>query len=211
MIEIASFVFSPFSENTYILYDETSEAVIIDPGCSDAYERKQLKDFIEQKKLKVIKLLNTHCHLDHVFGNEFVKKTYQVQTYAHTNEDFNIGMLEVSARMFGIGHIESTQIDAYIEEGDIIEFGNSSLRTIFAPGHSPGHLVFYSPEQNFCINGDVLFRMSIGRTDLPGGNHKQLIESIKQKMFVLPDETTIYTGHGNPTTIGFEKLHNPFL
>jgi len=211
MMEIASFVFSPFSENTYIIYDKTLEAVVIDPGCYDNIEKKELKNFIESKKLKVVKLLNTHCHLDHVFGNEFVKKTYHVQTYAHEAEDFNIGFLEASARMFGIGNIESTRIDAYISEGDIIEFGESSLEVIFTPGHSPGHVVFYSKEQNFCINGDVLFKTSIGRTDLPGGNHQQLINSIKQKMFALPDDTIIYTGHGNPTTIGFEKKHNPFL
>jgi hydroxyacylglutathione hydrolase len=211
MIQIASFEFSPFSENTYVLYDETLEAVVIDPGCYDHYERQQLKDFIEKNKLKVVKLLNTHCHLDHVFGNEFVKKTWHVQNYAHDLENFNIGFLEASARMFGIGHIDPTRIDSFIEEGDNIEFGKSSLEVIFTPGHSPGHVVFYNKEQNFCINGDVLFKMSIGRTDLPGGNHQQLINSIRQKMFTLPDETIIYTGHGNPTTIGFEKTHNPFL
>lgn len=211
MIQIASFVFSPFAENTYILYDNTQEAVIIDPGCYNSAERKALQDFITEKKLKVVKLLNTHCHLDHVFGNEFVKQTYNVQAYAHENEDFNLGILEASALMFGIARIESTRTDVYLKENDQIEFGNSVLQVLFTPGHSPGHVVFYNAEQGFCINGDVLFRNSIGRTDLPGGNHQTLINSIRNVMFALPDDTTIFTGHGQPTTIGFEKKYNPFL
>lgn len=211
MIQIATFVFSPFAENTYVLYDETREAVIIDPGCYNSNERKALQDFIQQKDLKVVKLLNTHCHLDHVFGNEFVKRTFQVQSYAHESEDFNLGILEASARMFGIPHVEPTSTDIYLKENDVVEFGKSALKVLFAPGHSPGHVVFYNAQQGFCINGDVLFRMSIGRTDLPGGNYHTLINSIQQVMFALPDETTIFTGHGEPTTIAFERKNNPFL
>lgn len=211
MIQIHSFVFSPFAENTYILHDETREAVIIDPGCYNQYERKILQDFIQEKELKIVKLLNTHCHLDHVFGNEFVKRTFQVQSYAHAKEDFNLGILEVSARMFGIPFIENTRTDVYLEENQVIEFGNSTLQVLFTPGHSPGHVVFYNAFQGFCINGDVLFRGSIGRTDLPGGNHAMLLESIRKVMFALPEDTTVFTGHGEPTTIGFEKKHNPFL
>jgi glyoxylase-like metal-dependent hydrolase (beta-lactamase superfamily II) len=211
MLEIAIFTYNPFAENTYILYDETNEAVVIDPGCCDGYEQKTLKDFIEKKSLKVVKLLNTHCHLDHVFGNEFVKKTFGVQCYAHQAEEFNIDFLEISAQMFGIRHIEKTQIDAYLEEGDSVEFGNTALQVIFTPGHSPGHIVFYHEPSKICINGDVLFRGSIGRTDLPGGNYQTLIKSIREKMFSLPEDTIIYTGHGNPTTIDYEKKHNMFL
>ncbi|WP_448530528.1 MBL fold metallo-hydrolase [Raineya sp.] len=211
MIQIVSFVFSPFAENTYVLYDNTQEAVIIDPGCYNNAERKALQDFIAEKNLKIVKLLNTHCHLDHVFGNEFVKQTYNVKAYAHENEDFNLGILEASARMFGIARIESTRTDVYLKENDVVEFGNSALQVLFTPGHSPGHVVFYNAEQGFCINGDVLFRNSIGRTDLPGGNHQTLINAIRKVMFALPDDTTIFTGHGEPTTIGFEKKHNPFL
>jgi len=211
MLEIAIFTYNPFAENTYILYDETNEAVVIDPGCCDGYEQKTLKDFIEKKSLKVVKLLNTHCHLDHVFGNEFVKKTFGVQCYAHQAEEFNIDFLEISAQMFGIGYIEKTRIDAYLEEGDSVEFGNTALQVIFTPGHSPGHIVFYHEPSKICINGDVLFRGSIGRTDLPGGNYQTLIKSIREKMFSLPEDTIIYTGHGNPTTIDYEKKHNMFL
>jgi glyoxylase-like metal-dependent hydrolase (beta-lactamase superfamily II) len=211
MLEIAIFTFNPFAENTYILYDETNEAVIVDPGCYESYERKTLKDFIERKSLKVVKLLNTHCHLDHVFGNEFVKKTFGVQCYAHQAEEFNIDFLEISAQMFGIRHIEKTQIDAYLEEGDSVEFGNTTLQVIFTPGHSPGHIVLYHEPSKICINGDVLFRGSIGRTDLPGGNHQTLLKSIREKMFSLPNDTIIYTGHGSPTTIDYEKKHNIFL
>jgi glyoxylase-like metal-dependent hydrolase (beta-lactamase superfamily II) len=211
MIQIASFVFSPFAENTFVLYDETREAVIIDPGCYNSVERKTLQDFIQEKNLQVVKLLNTHCHLDHVFGNEFVKQTFAVQSYAHASEDFNLGILEASARMFGIARVESTRTDVYLQENEIIEFGNSALKVLFTPGHSPGHVVFYNEKQGFCINGDVLFRTSIGRTDLPGGNYQTLIHSIRNVMFALPDDTTIFTGHGEPTTIAFEKKHNPFL
>ncbi len=211
MIQIASFVFSPFAENTYVLYDETQEAVVIDPGCYSSHERKILQNFIQEKQLKLVKLLNTHCHLDHVFGNEFIKQTFQVPSYAHANEDFNLDFLQVSAQMFGIAEVDNTRTDVYLKENDIISFGNSVLRVLFTPGHSPGHVVFYNAEQNFCINGDVLFRTSIGRTDLPGGHHQTLLNSIRNVMFALPDKTIIYTGHGEPTTIAFEKKHNPFL
>lgn len=211
MLKIACFTFNPFAENTYLLYDDTLEAVIIDPGCYEASERNRLKDFVEKNSLKVVKLLNTHCHLDHVFGNEFVKKTFGVACYAHQAEEFNISFLEASAQMFGIRHIEKTQIDAHLEEGDVVEFGNSALEVRFTPGHSPGHVVFYHQPGNFCINGDVLFRGSIGRTDLPGGNHYTLLKSIREKMFSLPEDTTIYTGHGSPTTIAYEKENNMFL
>ncbi len=211
MLKIACFEFSPFAENTYLLHDDTREAVIIDPGCYEAYERNTLKEFVEKHSLKVVKLLNTHCHLDHVFGNEFVKKTFGVQCYAHQAEEFNIDFLEMSAQMFGIRHIDKTRIDAYLEEGDIVEFGNSALEVRFTPGHSPGHIVFYHEASKFCINGDVLFRGSIGRTDLPGGNHQTLLKSIREKMFSLPEDTSIYTGHGSPTTIAYEKKNNMFL
>ncbi|MDX1903928.1 MAG: MBL fold metallo-hydrolase [Thermonemataceae bacterium] len=211
MIQIASFTFNPFAENTFVLYDESGEALIIDAGCYHPEEERQLQSFIEKKELKVVKLLNTHCHLDHVFGNEFIKKTFKVACYAHQAEEFNIGLLDKASMMFGIPKQISTHIDNYIAENELITFGNSYLKVLFTPGHSPGHIVFYNEEQKFCINGDVLFRRSIGRTDLPGGNHTQLLSSIKNQLFCLPDDTIIFSGHGERTSIGYEKQHNPFL
>jgi hydroxyacylglutathione hydrolase len=211
MITVHFFTFSPIGENTYILFDETGQCVIIDPGCYDDRERTELANFIKNKKLTPVKLLNTHCHLDHVFGNAFVAKTYQLKVEAHRNEIPVLDAFLRSAAMYGMNAEPSPDIAVFLDEGDVITFGNSSLEILFTPGHSPGSITFYNREQQFMISGDVLFYGSVGRSDLPGGNHNILIDSIKQKLLPLGDGFKVYSGHGPATTIGFERVNNPFL
>lgn len=210
MIEIKSFAFNPFVENTYVVYDETKEAVIIDPGCYEPQEREILKTFIASQDLKVVKLINTHCHIDHVLGNAFVKREYGVDFYMHKTDLQTLRSVEVYASSYGFQQYEAIEPDLFLDEGMQLAFGNSSMDILFVPGHAPGHIVFYDAETKQLIGGDVLFLNSIGRTDLPGGNHDQLIQNIREKLFVLPDETKVYPGHGDTTTIGYEKMHNPF-
>jgi hydroxyacylglutathione hydrolase len=211
MINIHHFVFSPLAENTYILFDETQEAVIIDPGCNSPKEEKTLQDFITAQKLKVVKLLNTHCHLDHVFGNQFVKDTYQVKLYAHPLEVETLKWSKIAAPMFGVSRFIESTIDEFIDETNTIAFGNSSLEILFVPGHAPGHIAFVNKAEKFVIGGDVLFQRGIGRTDFPGCSQEQLLQSIREKFFTLEDDVIVYTGHGPETSIGFEKRYNPFL
>ncbi len=210
MIEIKTFVFNPFLENTYVLHDETGECVIIDPGCYEKYEQDQLKDYIESNNLKVVKLLNTHCHIDHVFGNYWVKTFFKVDLFVHPIDEATLKAVKAYAPSYGFQHYQEASVDQYLKEGDIVKFGNSALEVIFVPGHAPGHVAFINKNQGFCIGGDVLFEESIGRTDLPGGDFDTLMHSIKTKMFTLPDNTTVYPGHGATTTIGHEKMYNPF-
>ncbi|MEO1049602.1 MAG: MBL fold metallo-hydrolase [Bacteroidota bacterium] len=210
MIEVKSFVFNPFMENTYVLYDETKECIIIDPGCYEDHEKQELSSFIASKELKVSKLINTHCHIDHVFGNHYVKQTYDVELFIHQSDEATLKSVEVYAPNYGFMDYEPTEAEHFLDEGDQVSFGNSTLDMFFVPGHAPGHLAFYNKDQKICIGGDVLFQRSIGRTDLPGGDHDTLIESIHNKMFSLDDDFVVYTGHGPTTTIGEEKRHNPF-
>ena len=210
MIQIKSFTFNPFAENTYILYDETKECVIIDPGCYEEYEKKEIESFVEANELKVVQLLNTHCHIDHVFGNKWVKDRYGVKLAIHKEDEVTLNAVPSYAPAYGFTNFESTNADTYLEDGGQIKFGTSILDIVFVPGHSPGHVAFYNLEQNFCIGGDVLFDGSIGRTDLPGGNHDQLINNIREKIFQWPDDVVVYCGHGPETTVGKEKRTNPF-
>ncbi|MEP2023883.1 MAG: MBL fold metallo-hydrolase [Reichenbachiella sp.] len=210
MIQIQNFVFNPFMENTYVLYDETKEAIVIDPGCYEQAENDELTDFIEANELKVVKLINTHCHIDHVFGNAFIKKKYGVSLTIHKEDEATLKSVEVYAPAYGFQNFENTEADNFFNEGDQIEFGNSKLDIYFTPGHAPGHVVLVNQEQNICIGGDVLFDGSIGRTDLPGGDFDTLIKSIHEKVFVLDDDTIVYPGHGGTTTVGKEKVSNPF-
>jgi len=207
---IQTFTFNPFSENTYVVYDETKECVIIDPGCFERYERDELAQFIEKNRLKVKALLNTHCHIDHVLGNAWVKRNFNVPLWLHPIEQTTLKAVEAYAPSYGFVHYESSQADALLNDGDQVTFGNTVLDVLFVPGHAPGHIVFYCQKENFVIGGDVLFQGSIGRTDLPGGDYKVLIDSIHQKMFALPDSTVVHCGHGPTTTIGFEKKSNPY-
>jgi hydroxyacylglutathione hydrolase len=210
MLHVKSFVFNPFQENTYILYDETKECVIIDPGCYEADEKQELVDFIEHHRLKVVLLLNTHCHIDHVLGNSFVKDKYAVRFLIHANDEMVLKAVKAYAPNYGFQLYQEAMPDDFMKENDLISFGNQKLKVLFVPGHAPGHVAFYNEESKIVIGGDVLFLNSIGRTDLPGGNFNTLINSIHQKLFVLPDDVVVYPGHGPQTNIGFEKKTNPF-
>jgi hydroxyacylglutathione hydrolase len=210
MIKVRSFVFNPLQENTFVLYDETGECVIIDPGCYEADERDELSHFIEEHRLKVTLLLNTHCHVDHVLGNYFVKEKYKTRLLIHANEEAVLRAVKAYAPSYGIYQYQESSPDGYLAEGDTVKFGNQVLEVLFVPGHAPGHIAFYDAKHKVLIAGDVLFYNSIGRTDLPGGNYNTLISSIHDKLFILPDEVKVYPGHGPETTIGFEKRTNPF-
>jgi hydroxyacylglutathione hydrolase len=210
MINIKSFVFNPFMENTYILFDDTQECIIVDPGCYETEEKLEISQFIEDTGLKVKFLINTHCHIDHVLGNFYIKEKYRVPLLIHKLDDQVLKAVKVYAPNYGFTNYTETEVDGFLEEGKYIEFGNSRLEILFVPGHAPGHIVLFDPIQKKCIGGDVLFRESIGRTDLPGGDHNTLINSIRNKMFKLPDETEVFPGHGPTTTIGYEKKNNPF-
>ncbi len=212
MISIKEFTFSPFEENTYVLYDETKECIIIDPGCYDTHEKKELDSFIDKNGLKPVKLINTHCHLDHVFGNEFVVNTYDIPFEIHRGELPVLAAFRKSCERYGIPlKNDSPPPTGFIEEGDYVTFGKSKLLALFTPGHSPASLSFYSKEDKFVIAGDVLFFDSIGRTDLPGGSLETLIKSIVTKFYPLGDDVKVYSGHGKSTTVGRERKQNPFL
>lgn len=211
MIYIKTFICNPYQENTYLVYDDTLECVIIDPGMYTGEEQNSFLKFIAEKKLKPVLLLNTHCHIDHVLGNKFVFDTYGLLPQFHQGELYVLNAVVSYAPQMGIRYEVSPQPEVFLPETGTVSFGTSTLELIFAPGHSPAHLCFYNREDNFLIGGDVLFYNSIGRTDLPGGNHAQLLTNIREKLFILPDDCKVYPGHGQPTTIGFEKQHNPFL
>lgn len=212
MIEIVKFTFNPFQENSYLILGKNKSCIVIDPGCSDSHEETILKNYIEKNGLKPSRLLNTHCHLDHIAGNEFIRANYGLRLEAHRNEIATLNMAPMSAQLYGLGHMKtSPPIEVFIDEADQIEINGDFLDILFVPGHAPGHLAFVHHASKSVINGDVLFYGSIGRTDLPGGNHQQLLKSIEEKMFTLPDDYTIYCGHGPETTVGFEKKHNPFF
>jgi hydroxyacylglutathione hydrolase len=210
MLHVQSFAFNPFQENTIVVYDEAGNCFVIDPGCIDRAEEKELTDFIETKKLTVQELLNTHCHIDHVLGNYFVKEKYKTKLHIHKKDEPVLKAVKVYAPNYGFFQYQETTPDAYLEEGQILRLGNEELKVLFVPGHAPGHVAFYNEKNKILIGGDVLFYNSIGRTDLPGGDFDTLIESIHTKLFTLPDDVTVYPGHGPETTIGFEKRTNPF-
>lgn len=211
MFQIKSFTFNPIQENTYILYNEHNECIIIDPGCYDDTEKSELLSFIKGNKLVPKVLLNTHCHLDHVFGNKWVAEEFQLDLNIHPLEELVLQMAPTAGLMYNLPFDNYTEKLIFLEEGDTIMLGEDELKVILAPGHSPGSICFYCEKQHFIIGGDVLFKNSIGRTDLPGGSYEDLIRHIKSKLFLLPDEVIVYSGHGPATTIGDEKKYNPFL
>jgi glyoxylase-like metal-dependent hydrolase (beta-lactamase superfamily II) len=211
MLQIKVFAFSPIQENTYVLFNEHKNAIIIDPGCYFTTEEETLKAFIDDKKLKVVKLINTHCHLDHVFGNKWVCKTYDLLPIIHKDEEQMLQLAPIAAERWGMPFDNYKGDVIHITEGETILLDEDELFVIAAPGHSPGHICLYCKKQGFLIGGDVLFYESIGRTDLPMCNHEDLIRNIKEKIFALPDETVVHSGHGRTTTIGHEKRHNPFI
>ena len=211
MIQIKKFTFNQVQENTFVVYDETGECAIIDAGCYFDNERQELDAFISQKQLKPVRLINTHCHFDHIMGITHCRTKYNLEFESHPNEAVLVEQASEQGDLFGIPMEPVDPPDAFFQEGDNIKFGNSYLQVIEAPGHSPGGVVFYNSEQKILIAGDVLFYGSIGRTDLPGGSFERLVGHIKTKLLTLPEETVVYCGHGPETTIGFEKMNNPFL
>ncbi len=208
---VSVFENNPYQENTIIVSDDSKECIIIDPGMYTASEQNAVTDFIKKQQLKPVFLLNTHCHIDHVFGNKFIADYYNLKPQYHKDEEVLLTAIPSYAPQRGLRYELSPLAETYLEEDQKITFGNIVLKIIFAPGHSPAHVCFYNDEDKILIGGDVLFRNSIGRTDLPGGNHDLLIKNIKEKLFSLPEETIVYPGHGPSTTIGFEKRTNPFF
>jgi glyoxylase-like metal-dependent hydrolase (beta-lactamase superfamily II) len=212
MIKIQSFTFNGFKENTYVLFDESKKCIIIDPGCYEQNEKLELERFIVDNELEPVKLINTHCHIDHVLGNRFVAEKWSLDLEMHELDLPTLHSVKDYCQLYGFhNYEESPEPSTFLKEGDKMHFGNSSLDVLFTPGHAPGHIVLYSNEQHFVIGGDVLFQMSIGRTDLPGGDYDTLINSIKDKLLPLDEQTKVYSGHGPSTTIGYEKTNNPFL
>ena len=210
---VTSFTFNPFSENTYVLIDETTrQCAIVDPGCYTAAEQQELREFIEQEGLTVVLLLNTHAHIDHVLGNQFVLNTWpNIPFLLHPLDLPTLRAVPTYAGPYGFPAYVPAEPTGELAAGQAVAFGNTELTVRFTPGHAPGHVVFYHPPTATVIGGDVLFRGSVGRSDLPGGNHETLIRSIETELLTLPDATTVYPGHGPATTIGAERRSNPFL
>ena len=212
-MKVKTFQFNPIGENTYVIYDDTNECAIIDPGCFFPDEKTHLLDFILDNDLIVKHVLNTHLHFDHVFGLNFVEEQFHMKTEASKEDEFLLEQMSTQLRMFGFGEYESKtpEIGKYLKENDVITFGKQRLIVLHVPGHSPGSLVFYNQDAGCLFVGDVLFRESIGRTDLAGGSQTQLVKGIKEKLLTLPYDTVVYSGHGPMTTIGDEVRYNPYL
>ncbi len=211
MLNVQRFTFNPVQENTYVVYNDEKDCCIIDPGCYFATEEKALTDFVEANGLKPVYLLNTHCHLDHIFGNRFIHKRYGLILHLHPLEEAVLEFGPASANMWQMPFDNYDGELKFINEGDTIQLGNETLEILFTPGHSPGSICFYSKPHKFIISGDVLFNGSVGRTDLPGGSFDTLQQSIKTKMYMLPEDVIVYPGHGDSTTIGDEMKTNPFV
>lgn len=211
-MKIKRFEFNMFPVNCYVISDETGEAAIIDAGCFFPEEQQMLKQYIADNKLTVKHLLNTHLHLDHVFGNPFILREFGLKAEACQLDEFLLAKLPDQCRMFGFSPNEApVGLEHYIEDGEIIRFGHTELQAIHVPGHSPGGMVYYCKADACLFSGDVLFQGSIGRADLEGGDFNELIEQISCRLLTLPDETLVYPGHGEPTSIGKEKMENPFF
>jgi len=211
MITIKIFVFNSFQVNTYILYDDSKECIIIDPACSNQSEFNTIEAFIKEKELKPVAFYNTHCHIDHVVGNYFIDKYYNIPLGIHKEGLSFLKLSKITGVAFGF-HIEKViKPSVFLKEGDEVKFGHSVLKVLYAPGHCNGSICFYSEKDKFVIVGDVLFKQGIGRTDLPTGDYDLLISNIKNKLLTLPDSTVVYPGHGGSTSIGSERKFNPFL
>ncbi len=210
-MHIKSFCFNPFAENTYILYEERGEAWIFDPGCSNPNEERLLQEFIVRNQLKPSRLILTHAHIDHVLGLEYIYKTYGLLAELHQKEEQVLLSAEQIGRMYGVPFVYPGHNKTYLADNQIIKFGNTSIKCIWAPGHSPGSICYLIEDHNMLIGGDVLFDGSIGRTDLPGGDHETLLRSIETRLFTLNDDIKVYPGHEGLTTIGKERKTNPFF
>ncbi len=211
MLKIKSFTFNPYQENTYLIFDDSKEAVVVDPGNYEAYENELISNFIDENKLQLKKIILTHCHIDHCLGNKYLNEKYGAELLIPFDDSDLYKNVENIATLFGFANYSHLDENKYLKEKDKIEFGNIKLDVLFLPGHSPGHLAFYYKNDNVCFSGDVLFYNSIGRTDLPGGDHDTLINSIKNKLFLLNPNTIIYPGHGQKTILKNEMKDNPFL
>jgi hydroxyacylglutathione hydrolase len=211
MLQIQAFAFNFASENTYILYNENKKAWLIDPGNMNDQETRAIQEFITEHVLQIEKILLTHAHIDHVLGLQWAVDTYKLPVTMHRDDKEVLDMFQISGMRFGM-QLNPIHADIeYINEGDKISLDGEKFKIYHVPGHSPGSIVYHNENQHFMISGDVLFEGSIGRTDLYKGNYEQLIEGIRNKLFILDDRTQVFSGHGNPTSIGFEKQHNPFL
>lgn len=211
MLTIKTFTFNPFQENTYLLFNENNEGILIDPGCYEPYEQNELKQFISTNNIELKLLLNTHCHVDHVLGNAYIEQEFGLKTRMHKLELPIFKAVSSYASNYGFVYKEAAYSEELLLDFEIIQFGDDQLEVLFCPGHSPGSVCFYSAKQNFLIAGDVLFYRSIGRTDLPGGDFNTLMRSINNRLLNLPGETIVMPGHGPQTTIESEKLYNPFI
>ena len=210
-MQVKVLTFNPVEENTYVLYNDENECIIVDPGCYFDHEKEELTGFIKSSNLKPVMLLNTHCHLDHVFGNKFISEQYGLVLHIHPLEEQMLKMAPASGLMYNLPFDNYNGQLKFLNEGDVLKLGEDELQVLLTPGHSPGSICFYNMKDSFIIGGDVLFRESIGRTDLPLGNHEHLLTSIRNKLFSLPPEVKVFSGHGPETTIGHEQKHNPFL
>lgn len=211
MITIHSFTFNPFQENTYLLTNENKEAFIIDPGMYGNAEASKLISFIEENGYTPLKIINTHAHIDHILGVDDLKTKFNIPFALHSHEKEVLESGPMSAAAYGLNFKIAPLIDEFLVEDQIIKFGESEIHCLLTPGHSPGSISFFLPIEKILIAGDTLFNGSIGRTDLPGGHHHTLLESIKSKLYSLPSETMVYPGHGPVTQIGYEKQSNPFV
>lgn len=209
-MHIKSFTFNPFAENTYVLWDGTHECIIVDPGCSTVSEERELSQFIHEKELRPVRLINTHCHIDHVLGVAFVERKYGLKMEIHIGELPVLSFVPQMGQMYGVPVAPIKAAETFLEEGVPVTFGDTELEVLLTPGHSPASICLFDREGHL-IAGDVLFRESIGRTDLPGGDYDILIGSIRDKIFPLGDEVVVYPGHGPQTTVGYERERNPFL
>jgi glyoxylase-like metal-dependent hydrolase (beta-lactamase superfamily II) len=211
MISVKIHVFNPFRENTYIVSDNTGECIIIDPGCENTREQDELKSELMQNGLRPVKLINTHCHIDHILGNTFIKDTFSIPLIIHKLELPLLGNYAQQAAFFGLESSRQVEPDSFVEEGDVIMFGETEFDVLHIPGHSPGGISLINRKEKIAFTGDALFQGSIGRSDLPGGDHNLLIRNIKEKLLVLDPDTIIYPGHGPTTKVGIELRNNPFL
>lgn len=211
MLSVHSFTFSPIAENTYILSDVKGNCAIIDPGCYYDEEKEELAAYIAAAQLTPVLLLNTHCHLDHVFGNKYIAEKYGLTLHIHPEEKKLLDFAPASGLMYNLPFDNYSGEINFLQPGSTIAIGDEELEILYTPGHSPGSISFYHKKGDVVISGDALFQGSVGRTDLPGGNMDTLIHAIKTTLFTLPDNTIVYSGHGDPTTIGEEKKFNPFL
>lgn len=211
MLQIEKFVFNPFQLNAYVLYDETKECVLIDPAVSNDAEMQQLEQFIQNNELIPKLVVNTHSHIDHLLGNKKVCEHFSIPLAAHPAGQLFIDKAPKSAEKFGLPFLGTKEIDQPLEEGDVLTVGNSKLQILYTPGHAEGSICLYAEEEGFVVDGDVLFNQSIGRTDFETGSYEVLQQSIWEKLFILPDDTVVYPGHGPKTTIGSEKDNNPFV